>query len=88
MDGGALLATIHGVAKSRIRLSDFIITITTTISHKKEKIRQYYLLVRIQRLFLDHSCQKKFPELNVILTTNLQEIMRERNSLYNTMEIR
>ena len=30
MDGGAWLATVHGVAKSRIRLSDFTITIIMT----------------------------------------------------------
>ena len=28
MDGGPWLATVHGVAKNRTRLSDFIITIT------------------------------------------------------------
>ena len=28
MDGGAWLATVHGVAKSQIQLSDFTITIT------------------------------------------------------------
>ena len=28
MDGGSWLATVHGVAKSRTRLSDFTITIT------------------------------------------------------------
>ena len=28
MDGGAWLATVHGVAKSRTRLSNFTITIT------------------------------------------------------------
>ena len=28
MDGGAWLATVHGVSKSRTRLSDFTITIT------------------------------------------------------------
>ena len=31
MDGGACLATVHGITKSRTRLSDF--TITITIAH-------------------------------------------------------
>ena len=33
MDGGAWLATVHGVAKSQIQLSDFTITITKQTSN-------------------------------------------------------
>ena len=32
MDGGDWLATVHGVAKSRTRLSDFTITIASLMS--------------------------------------------------------
>ena len=55
MDGGAWWAAVHGVAKSRIRLSDFTFTmhlrktkritkfrITKTIFLKKSQISHYY----------------------------------------------
>ena len=33
MDGGAWWATVHGVAKSRTRLSDFTFTLNTSLSY-------------------------------------------------------
>ena len=86
MDRGAWLATVRGVAKSRIRLNDFIITIT--ISHIKEKIRQYIPTGENTETISGPLLPKEFPELNVILTTDLQEIMRERNIFDNTLEMR
>ena len=36
MDGGAWLATVHGVAKSRTQLSDFTITLTLTLTRASD----------------------------------------------------
>ena len=49
MDGGAWWATVHGMAKSRTRLSDF--TITTLIAGKIKK-EDYFSLACLQAIII------------------------------------
>ena len=51
MDGGAWWATVHGVAKSQTRLSDF----TFTLQESRSSILKYYTMNTLKAAVLKYS---------------------------------
>ena len=49
MDGGAWWATVHGVAKSRTRLSDFTFTFSPTVDISRLLVHKFPLVTMIPR---------------------------------------
>ena len=86
MDGGAWWATVHGVAKSRTRLSDFTFTFTFPIWNQPivpclvltvASCRAYRFLRRQVRWSWYSHLLKNFPQFIVIYTVKVFSIVNE-----------
>jgi len=71
MDGGAWLATVHGVAKSWTRLSDFTITITITMPTKNLVLPRCHIIIMAH--FSYELCKDAFCfQIHVTLISELK----------------